>query len=352
MSEKNPQLLEQWEEFFRARVRKRLELTAGYVKYVARLSEQDLPPIFELSHLASLIGIDAWMLASLVTAPERHYRDFIIPKRRGGERRISVPSPALLACQRWIVREVLTKIDVSPWAHGFVPRRSIRTNVEPHLGNLHLLKLDLESFFPSIPLRRIVAIFLRAGYPPNVSFYLASLCCLEGRLPQGAPTSPALSNIVAKRLDARLGAFAAKQGLVYTRYADDLTFSGASIDPSILSFLNTTIMDEGFQLNISKTVFRGAGRKKIVTGVSISSGKAKLPRETRRKIRQECHFLLTRGFDQHTAAIGVRDPIYVERVIGRLGYWLQIEPDNEAAAKLMAGVREVQKQLGTDVIAA
>ena len=295
------------------------------------MTSRGLPPIFEFDHLALLLGRTNEYLASAVNRPSYHYRTFSIPKRLGGERLISSPYPALLECQQWINKNILYKLKTHKAAHGFVRQKSIVSNAKKHLNKKCLLKMDLLNFFPSINLRRVIAIFRSVGYPPNISFYIASLCCLEDSLPQGAATSPALSNLVAFKLDLRLNALSKQFKLVYTRYADDLTFSGRHIGLGFLSLVSSIIDDEGFSANHSKTkLIRGEG-KKIVTGISVKDKTLKLPRAYKRKLRQEVHYIHKHGYIEHLRNRKIQDLKYIERLYGKVQFWLSIEPNNTFA---------------------
>lgn len=341
------EVISSWETYFSDRVRKRKDVTGLYLKYARDLIERDMPPIFDFEHLALLIGLKTDELASLVADPDRHYRKFEMPKRRGGTRVIEVPTPALLEAQRWIKSSILDKIEVHDSAHGFVGNRSVVTNAKVHLGAKCLLKVDIKDFFPSIKIKRGIAVFMRLGFPPNVAYYLASLCFKSGRLPQGAATSPSISNVVAKRLDARLLGAAKIHGLNYTRYADDMVFSGSEMDTEFLSVVNGIAIAESFQLNSAKTQFVWENSKKIITGVSISSGKLALPRKSVREIKQECNFILKRGYWAHIEATGNRDPILIERLIGRVGFWLQIDPENTTALRIRKALLKLASEVGS-----
>lgn len=326
-----------WEEYFATRVRgRRAELTSGYIRYVGAQSSKGLPAIFELRHLALLMGVDESFLVRCIQDSDALYRDFLIPKKRGGSRLISVPSPSLLFAQRWILSEILDKVDVSDCAFGFRSGRSVVDNARPHLGNNVLLKMDLSDFFPNIRFRTVMKMFLSLGYPVGVSYFLTALCCSKKRLPQGAATSPSISNIVFRRTDLALQTFATGRGLIYTRYADDLTFSGADISGDEIKKISFLVESSGFTVNHSKTrIVRGNG-KRIVTGVSISSSKLALPRSTVRQIKSDVHALLKFGFWGYCESRGKMDPIIGERLMGRIGFWLQIDPENKTAIGLRA----------------
>ena len=165
----------------------RPDIAEKNIVYVTPLLERNLPPIFDFQHLAHLLGRQAWHLASIVNATEHHYREFRIPKRSGGKRTISAPYPSLCECQRWILDKILYRLRIAGNAYGFVPGRSIVDNASQHVGKTYLTKIDLREFFPSIRIGRIIGLFRSLGYNTQVSLYLAKLCCLNDRLPQGAP---------------------------------------------------------------------------------------------------------------------------------------------------------------------
>ena len=261
----------------------------------------------------------------------KQYKYFNMRKRCGGFRTISAPEGKLLEIQQLIYYRILQPAPCHPAATGFRQGKSIVDNVRPHLGKKQILKTDLRDFFGSIHQHRVKRAFEQIGYPAIVSEILAQLCCLQKCLPQGSPTSPALSNIIASRMDDRLVGLAKKYNLTYTRYADDLTFSGDFIpEEDFLSKLNTIVLREGFALNVKKTRFVGEGKRKIVTGVSISSGvKLTIPKAKKREIRKNVYFVLTKGVTEHQRAIGSKHPVYVKCLLGQLSYWLSVEPDNQ-----------------------
>ena len=267
------------------------EFREGAIGYAEALSEAGLPVIFEFDHLAHQLEIRRDVLADMVNRTEGFYHEFKIPKRRGGFREISVPSPSLLEAQRWILSNILEQIELHSNSFGFRKCKSIMDNAKVHLGCRYLLKMDLEDFFPSISIKRVIKIFLRAGYAPNVSYFLAKICCHREKLPQGAATSPYLSNIIAKRLDARLFGLCQLKDWVYSRYADDIAISGNWISPRVVNIVREIAESEGFKTNDSKTILVKGKGKKIVTGLSVAGTKLCLPREYKRALRKEVHFL-------------------------------------------------------------
>lgn len=227
-------------------------------------------------------------------------------------------------------------------AHGFVSGRSIVTNAMQHVGTKALLKCDIKSFFPSIKIARIVAIFESFGYSSTVSLILAKLCTLGGCLPQGAATSPALSNIVVRRMDMRLRLLSEQCNLKYSRYADDMAFSGDKISVGFYKVVEKIVKQEGFRLNQRKTrLIRGKGRK-IIAGVSVGGSSPMLPKNMKRKIRREVHLLLANGIMQQSFHEGVFDFQYIDRVAGRLAFWRSVEPNSAFVIENWPKLREMQ----------
>ncbi len=221
-----------------------------------------------------------------------HYRTFFMPKKSGGKRKISAPMPRLKNAQEWILRHILDWVKPHPAAHGFVTGRSIATNAKHHVSAGFVINMDLKDFFPSVTYKRIKGLFRGLGYAENIATLLALICSEsdvekiemdqqtwflrrgERWLPQGAPTSPAITNILCRRLDARMQAMAAKLGVVYTRYADDMTFSGAEqmahAIPKLLWRARRIIEAEGFTLHPNKLRIMRKGARQEVTGLVVN----------------------------------------------------------------------------------
>ena len=224
----------------------------------------------------------------------RHYRYALLPRRDGTPRLLEAPKPRLKAIQRRILRDILSKVPVHDRAHGFVAGRSCLTGARVHASEVVVAAFDLTRFFPSIGLGRVHGIFRSLGYPWAVARRLAGLCttvtpdavlrrlpeadrCLHGvrHLPQGAPTSPALANLLAWRLDLRLDGLARHADGHYTRYADDLAFSGGERFAAGLGrfreVVGTIVSEEGFALNEAKTRIMVRSARQRVTGVVVNA---------------------------------------------------------------------------------
>jgi hypothetical protein len=273
-----------------------------------------LPAIASPKALADAIGISLGELRFLAfdraVSSISHYQRFTIPKKTGGERAISAPMPRLKRAQYWVLDNLLARASIHDAAHGFVPGRSIVTNAALHVGRDVVVNLDLKDFFPTLTLRRVKGKFRGLGYPEPVATVLALLCTepdvdeleLDGerlfaargprRLPQGAPTSPVLTNLICLRLDARLAGLARSLGFTYTRYADDMTFSASGEAArkvgTLLKYVGEIVTAEGFVVHPDKTRVMRRGAHQEVTGLTVNERVA-VPRDTLRRFRALLH---------------------------------------------------------------
>lgn len=308
-----------------------------------RLRRFGLPQWRSDDDLAAALGISTSELYHFachrLADPHYHYASFTIPRRSGEPRPILAPKPRLKALQRHLLEIALQRLPVHHAAHAFLPGRSIATNARPHLRREFLLTLDLRDFFGSLHMGRVRGYFLAMGYGWEVASTLALLCTEAPRqavlvrgerlytpvgsrsLPQGAPTSPALANAIAYRLDRRLTGMARSMGLNYTRYADDLTFSGD--DPTRLATLmrlsQQIIVEEGFALAAPKTRVQRRGQRQQVTGVVVNAVPG-APRARRRRLRAAIH----RYAQAH--ARGAADPQWRRRLEGELAFIHMLNP--------------------------
>lgn len=238
---------------------------------------------------------------------QSHYVTFAIPKRSGGERLIHAPKKKLKAVLRKLDSLLVAKLPVSHHAHGFVKGRSIATNARPHVGQEAVARFDIKDCFPTIHVGRVRGLLLSLGYSYPVAASLAVLMTESPRQPveaegklyhvptgprvcvQGAPTSPGLCNAILLRLDHRLAGLAKSKGLAYTRYADDLTFSGptAAIN-KLVAMVPKIVADEGFAINAAKTRVMRKNTRQSVTGVTVNKDMG-LSRKQRRLLRAELH---------------------------------------------------------------
>ncbi|MCA0035338.1 reverse transcriptase domain-containing protein [Mesorhizobium sp. B263B2A] len=299
----------------------------AYESYAQRLTENGVPVIFELKHLAILTEIDLSFVLSCVYATNIHYRIFIIPKKTGGTREICAPLPALLSIQRWINHQILEKFAVSEFAHAYVNGRSIVSHAQNHRSGRVLLKMDLQNFFGSITLSMVLGIFRAAGYSRNLSFDLAKICTLGDFAPQGAATSPSISNIIFYHIDQAIGSICAKNELIYSRYSDDICISGRHISKEIIATLRELIESNGFAINDKKTKLATSAGRRIVTGISIGSGRMLPTRAFRKDVKRRLARI--RKIGVNSAMVEDGDPFVLDRLVGKLHFWSHIDPDNK-----------------------
>lgn len=275
-----------------------------------RLKQNALPVFSRPEEIAAAMNISIGKLRFLAfdrkTSNVSHYINFKLPKKTGGTRLISAPMPALKQLQHWILDNILNRIAPHEAAHGFRAEHNIVTNARPHIGSDVVVNFDLKDFFPSITYRRVKGIFCTLGYSESVSTVFALICTahdtqeitLDGQtyfvalnerhLPQGAPTSPALTNILCRRLDKRLAIAAEEFGFLFTRYADDLTFS-CSKDSSknisrLMNRVRSIVSHEGLTMNEEKTRVLRKSRQQEVTGVVVNE-KLSIDRKTLKRFR-------------------------------------------------------------------
>lgn len=298
-----------------------------------RLIENKLPLLSKHNELAEAVNLTIPQLKGLCyqreVATNLSYSHFTIAKRNGTPRQIWSPIPRLKFVQRWVLHNILNNLMTHGAAHGFVRGKSIVTNAAVHSNSDLLIKLDVQDFFPSVSWRRVKGVFRHAGYPEQIATLLALLCTESPRqvvqqdgvtyyvalgdraLPQGAPTSPALSNIVCLNLDRRLTGLAEKIGLRYSRYADDLTFSLPATETEIpssdntqhnqligqlLGSVNKILREEGFALNNDKTRVIRKGSQQQVTGMVVNGqGVPRVSRQIKKMLRAAVHNLEAGG---------------------------------------------------------
>lgn len=310
--------------------------TSSMVRPRGRYADLDLPKLDDAKALADWLQVDMDALDWLArtrrfdSLAQHHYRLRLAPKKRGGFRPIEVPKPQLKAVQRRILDALLVKLPTHPACFGFVRGRSPLMAARKHTQSAIVVRLDLVDFFLSIHATRVTGTLRAAGFPEEVAYRLSRMMTTsavpsvlqafrplnEGEitplaqlkqrlrtphLPQGAPTSPMLANLVCHHLDARLDGLAKQFGATYTRYADDLTFSGdAEFARSVERFIHLAVgiaADESFHVSPKKTRVMRAHDRQEVLGVVVNE-KANVARETWDDLRAALHHVAKHGFEK------------------------------------------------------
>jgi len=324
-----------------------------------------VPVIDTTGALAERLELDAGQLAWLADARGlerragdtrlRHYSYAWLTRPGAPPRPIARPKRRLKEIQRWILHEILDAVPPHDAAHGFVRGRSARTHAALHTGRATVLRLDLEDFFASVSAGRVYGIFRAAGYPEAVAHSLTALCvtvvpleeweavprpsdpALIGRhhrlgrrlatphLPQGAPTSPALASLAATRLDRRLAALAPTLAARYSRYADDLTFSGDADLPTgtLRRVVREIVRDEGFEVARAKTSVRRSHERQLVCGVVVNE-RLNVPRHEYDRLKAQLHDAARNGSD---VANRTAEPDLRAHLLGRIAWVGSLHPE-------------------------
>ncbi|WP_201713015.1 retron St85 family RNA-directed DNA polymerase [Rossellomorea arthrocnemi] len=296
------------------------------VTYARSLEDKGLPIIFDSIHLAKLIGIGTKELYSYYELAQTLYSTAVIPKKTGGSRKLNAPSENLKYIQKWIVENVLYRLDTSKVATGFVPQKSIVDNAKPHVGKECVINLDLKDFFPSIKYVWIYNLFISLGYTRHLSMLFTGICTLNNELPQGAPSSPYLSNLICEKLDSRLSSLAENMGASYTRYADDLTFSGDKEITKYIKLIKRVIKEEKFELNEKKVRVRFSYHQQMVTGLIVNE-KLSVPQKTKKYLRQQIYYAKKYGVSSSLQKQGVTKSNYNGHLFGLAYFIKMVEPD-------------------------
>jgi RNA-directed DNA polymerase len=320
----------------------------------AKLLQQGLPVAHNGNDLALLMGISLgelrWLTFHRRGAALVHYHRWDIPKKTGGERGISAPKKKLSNAQHWVLDQILNKLPVDENAHGFVAQKSVVTNARPHVKKKIVANMDLKDFFPTLTFKRVKGLFQKLGYSEHVATVLALLttepprvaATLDGKklyvalgdrvLPQGACTSPALTNLVCKRLDKRLAGLAKSFGAAYTRYADDLTFSGDDFDAKKLLGRARNILEaEGFVVHPDKTRVMRKGRRQEVTGVVVNQ-RPSIPRDEWRQLRAILHNCAKNGLASQNRE---NHPDFAAHLAGRVAWVKMVDARRGAQLGLL-----------------
>jgi len=347
-------------------------ISKGYnQKYLNALIQQgetcinnQMPVVFSLAHLANLSNtlyadLHDYVSRANINLTDYPYKNFTISKRTGGKRWISIPVPPLMAVQKWINQNILNHVTPHPSAFAYAPKRKIIDHAKRHCGASWLLKIDIKDFFNNISERQVFDVFLNLGYPKLLSFEMARLCTRAtpkrkgsrwvqkienhtipeysskfiGSLPQGAPTSPALSNLVCINLDNELAKLANSRSATYSRYADDLCFSFVDSSRNLIFEIKREVSKilwrYGFSENLKKTRIIPPGARKILTGLNVNSQAPTIPKEVRDLIRMHLYHAKKQGIPNHCKARKFRSVIgFRNHLFGLIGYVESIDKRN------------------------
>ena len=258
----------------------------------------------ELSSLERDLGISTKTLYAVSNNISKHYHKARLPKKNGGYRNLSVPDEMLKSIQRRIGDVLLIHMPVSRYAKAYRFGSSTLRNAKHHVGKQVVLKMDILHFFDSIRYSTVKdKVFPAEIYAEPLRILLTMLCYHKDALPQGAPSSPAITNIILYVFDELVGQWCQERGISYTRYCDDMTFSGDFEPAEVIRFVRLELKKIGFLLNEQKTKIQHPGQQQTVTGIVVNE-KLSNPADYRRKLRQELYYCRKFGIQEHLQKIG------------------------------------------------
>lgn len=266
------------------------------------------------------IGFNKGVLDNYITFSDCYYNTYSICKRNKSKKRIiESPSKEVKAIQRWVLHNYFETISVSNRANGFVKTRGIKRNASMHLNKKYLLSIDIKDFFTSISQSKVFNVLLKHFSDKKLAFKLSKLCTYKRRLPQGAPTSPILSNIIFNELDDKMSNMCNAKSITYSRYADDLVFSSniKSVLVDILPIINDLLFANGFLLNTSKTKFFSGKGRMHVTGINLNDGRLTVNSVLKHRVRSQLFHIIVKK----DAAINKN------QTLGYLSFIKDIEPE-------------------------
>lgn len=300
------------------------------LNYQSFLKSNGCPPIYDDLHLSKLVGYRIGYIRKACYYQKSYYRHYEIPKKAGGTRPIAEPLPSLKEIQRWVLDNILENVSVSKFAKAYKKNGSVFKHAFLHKNQDVVLTMDITNFFRNINQDMVFNMFSKFGYTDHLSGILCKLCTLENEIAQGAPTSPAISNILLLEFDEIIGNKVIALGGRYSRYADDLTFSGSSdlrVD-LIEAQVNTMLPKFGFRLNETKTKKMKRHQRQVVTGTVVNE-KVQISKKDRREIRQACHYIKTFNLKDHLRRIGETRRNYLHHLMGRVNFGLQMNPKDK-----------------------
>lgn len=271
---------------------------------------------------------------------ESHYHFVKIKKRNGKIRELLVPDLLLSTIQKNLLRYVLCEFRPSSYAHAYITGEDIVKNAAPHVGAAQILKLDICNFFEHITFPLIYQYaFPATRFPKEIRTLLTHLCCYKDYLPQGAPASPAISNLVMRPFDEYMGEWCRERKICYTRYCDDLTFSGRFDVKTVQNKVKSFLQVYGFELNSRKTRVQRQGVRQTVTGIVVNE-KPQVSRIYRRQLRSEVYYCQKYGTKEHlkqvSAKKGIKDEKadavkYLQCLLGKINFVLHANPEDNHA---------------------
>ena len=275
------------------------------------------------------------ILYAIANNNKKYYTKKYINKKNGGKRTILIPNDML--------KNVLNNLSVSPYVTSYLKNKTLIDNAKPHLKQKIILKLDIKEFFQHIDFELLYKSLPNTIFPPSLKVLLLKLCTYDDYLPEGAPTSPMLSNLALKNFDNYIGEYCTKYNINYTRYCDDLTFSGNFNPKKLKNKVAAFIEELGFNLNNAKTKIIKNSKRQIVTGIVVNQ-KLNIPVNYRKKIRQEMYYLQKYGLKNTCKYLKIEEETYLNSLKGKVNYCLSIMKDNSEFTNYLTYLNKISRE--------
>ena len=299
-----------------------------------------------LDSLEQDLGFSAKTLYGLSNNLDKHYRNTFIPKHDGSKRKLSIPDLILKRVQRSIADNILADYPISSYAMAYTQGSNVQKNASLHVGKQKILKLDVDGFFDHLTYAMVKdCVFCKENYSEPIRILLTMLCYYKESLPQGAPTSPAITNIIMYDFDEKIGKYCEENNISYTRYCDDMTFSGSGEfnEKAVIFVVKDELRKLGLFLKSRKTAVIPNTKRQTVTGIVVNE-KIGLTKEYKNKIRQEIYYIKKYGIDDHLSKIGEPNKQhYLNSLKGRVAFVLQTLPDDEEFLRYKEFLKNVPK---------
>lgn len=293
----------------------------------------DFQSLENSNQIALVFGCSQSLIETVLQRPTLFYKRISIPKKgkhnRGKYRIVYQVKPELKNLQKNIATELTSSQQFPEYIQGFVSKRSIATNAALHLAQKYVLNVDIKDFFDSITQAQITEVFKKLGCTETIALIFAKLCTLHGKLIQGTSTSPVLANLVCIALDQELAELGKKYDCSYSRYADDITFSGKKL-PSKKE-VERCLKQHGFQLNPDKWKCQPRGRSQYVTGLTVFDNRQpRIPKDVKKRLRQSLHYASKYGLASHLYKIQCPDEysaFEIRKIDGLIAFMYSVEPE-------------------------
>lgn len=300
----------------------------------------------DVQSLSQILKVSVRQLYMLSNNQHKHYTHISIKKSNGKIRDIYAPNSFLKVVQRKLLDNYLIRLEPSEYSYAYCKGISVADNAAVHIGKKKILKLDISHFFDSIDYDMVYSAVRKLGLSVQATTLIVNICTLNSLLPQGAPTSPHIANLVMRYFDERIGNLCRSQDIAYSRYCDDMTFSGDFNENALTETVSHMLYRQGFSLNTQKTICVFNSQKQLVTGIVVNH-KMQVSRNKRKKIRQQVYYCKKYGVCQSLSFSGIEisPEKYLHSLMGRISFALQVNPDDTEMQEYFNDVKKLMREV-------